>query len=136
MPGKRGQSLEERAEARFRDAAGAVFRRLRNERGWSLREFGERVGVAHTSLYAVERCETIPGIHTLAAVAHACDLTLPAMLALINDELIHDYPASTRDHSLAAVVEAAATLTDAQRRDLLGFIGYLRFRDGTDSSRE
>lgn len=129
MTARRGQTIEEQAEARFRDAAGAVFRRLRAEHGWSLREFGERVGIAHTSLYAVERNDAIPSIATLARVAEACDLTLPAMLSLITDELVRDHPASSRDASLASVVEAAARLTDAQRRELAGFADYLRYRD-------
>lgn len=129
MTARRGQTIEERAEARFRDAAGVVFSRLRSDRGWSLREFGERVGLAHTSLYAVERNEAIPSISTLALVAEACDLSLPAILSLIVDELARDHPASSRDASLASVVEAAATLTDGQRRELAGFAEYLRYRD-------
>lgn len=129
MTARRGQTVEERAEARFRDAAGAVFRRLRSDRGWSLREFGVRAGIAHTSLYAVERNEAIPSVSTLAAVAEACDLSLPALLSLIVDELTRDHPASSRDASLASVVEAAAGLSDAQRRELAGFADYLRYRD-------
>ncbi|HMM42817.1 MAG TPA: helix-turn-helix transcriptional regulator [Thermomicrobiales bacterium] len=129
MMARRGQTIEELAEARFRDAAGVVFRRLRADRGWSLREFAERVGLAHTSLYAVERNEAIPSISTLAAVAEACDLSLPAILSLIVDELARDHPASNRDASLASVVEAAASLTDGQRRELASFAEYLRYRD-------
>lgn len=129
MTVRRGQTSEQRAEARFRDAAGTVFRRLRSDRGWSLREFADRVGIAHTSLYAVERTAAIPSISTLAAVAEACDLSLPAILSLIIDELARDHPSSSRDGSLASVVEAAAGLTDVQRQELAGFIDYLRFRD-------
>ncbi|MEI2618462.1 MAG: helix-turn-helix transcriptional regulator [Thermomicrobiales bacterium] len=132
MTARRGQTVEERAEARYRDAAGVVFRRLRADRGWSLREFGERVGIAHTSLYAVERNDAIPSVSTLAAVAEACDLTLPAILSLIIDELSRDHPASNRDHALASVVESAARLTDAQRRELAGFADYLQYRDRAD----
>lgn len=126
---RRGEAIGDAAEARFKSAAGAVFRQLRSDHGWSLREFAERVGIAHTSLYAVERNETVPSIGTLASVAAACDLTLPAMLSLIIDELVRDHPTSMRDASLATLIENAADLTDAQRRELAGFADYLRYRD-------
>lgn len=111
-------------EAAYRSAASEVFRRLRTERNWSFRDFGERVGVAHTSLYAVERRETTPAIDTLAAVAAACDLTLPALLTLIVDEM-----SGSGDASAAAILQAAATLDGVQRAELLRFIEWVRFRD-------
>ncbi|MCO5177827.1 MAG: helix-turn-helix domain-containing protein [Thermomicrobiales bacterium] len=129
MSARRGEAVGDLAEARFKAAAGAVFRQLRSDHGWSLREFAERVGIAHTSLYAVERNETVPSIGTLASVAAACDLTLPAMLSLIIDALLRDHPTSMRDASLAALMENAADLTDAQRRELAGFADFLRYRD-------
>ena len=111
-------------EASYRAAAGEVFRRLRTERNWSYREFGERVGVAHTSLYAVERNETTPAIDTLASVAAACDLTLPALLTLIIDQM-----SGTTDGSVSSILQAAAGLSDAQRAELLRFVEWVRFRD-------
>lgn len=111
-------------EAAYRDAAGEVFRRLRTERNWSFRDFGERVGVAHTSLYAVERRETTPAIDTLASVAAACDLTLPALLTLIIDEMTQ--AGST---TVAAILHASAALNDDQRTEVLRFVEWLRFRD-------
>jgi transcriptional regulator with XRE-family HTH domain len=111
-------------EANYRAAAGEVFRRLRTERNWSYREFGERVGVAHTSLYTVERHETTPAIDTLASVAAACDLTLPALLTLIVDQM-----SGTTDSSVASLLQAAASLDDAQRGEVLRFIEWMRFRD-------
>jgi transcriptional regulator with XRE-family HTH domain len=112
-------------EAAYREAAGAVFHRLRSERNWSFRDFGERVGVAHTSLYAVERRETTPAIDTLAAVATACDLTLPALLTLIIDEMT-----GAGDSSAAAVLQATAALDGKQRAEVLRFVEWVRFRDG------
>src|SRR5688500_689590 len=97
-------------EAAYRAAAAEVFHRLRTERNWSFRDFGERVGVAHTSLYAVERRETTPAIDTLAAVAAACDLTLPALLTLIIDAMT-----GTGEASAAAVLQATASLNNDQR---------------------
>ena len=111
-------------EAAYRAAAGAVFHRLRTEREWSYRDFGERVGVAHTSLYAVERRETTPAIETLAAVATACELTLPALLTLIIDAMTE-----TGDSSAAAILQASASLNDDQRREVLRFVEWVRFRE-------
>lgn len=113
-------------EAAYRSAAGEVFRRLRTERNWSFRDFGERVGVAHTSLYAVERRETTPAIDTLAAVAVACDLTLPALLTLIIDEMT-----GSGDASVAAILKAAASLDDTQRAEVLRFVEWIRWRDAS-----
>ncbi len=111
-------------EAAYRMAAGEVFHRLRTERNWSFRDFGERVGVAHTSLYAVERRETTPAIDTLAAVAAACDLTLPALLTLIIDQMT-----ASGDASTSAILQASASLTDTQRAEVLRFVEWLKFRD-------
>ena len=111
------------AEEQYRAAAGAVFRRLRGDA--SLRDFAERVGVAHTSLYAVERGEASPTIDTLARVAHAADLSLTAMLALILDEMTGVSPAG----SLSGVLEAAAGLSEAQRAEVVAFSEWLGFRD-------
>lgn len=111
-------------EAAYRAAAGEVFHRLRTEREWSFRDFGERVGVAHTSLYAVERRETTPAIETLAAVAAACELTLPALLTLIIDTM-----SDAGDTSAAAILQASASLNDDQRAEVLRFVEWVRFRD-------
>ena len=111
-------------EAAYRAAAGLVFHRLRTERNWSFRDFGERVGVAHTSLYAVERRETTPAIDTLAAVATACDLTLPALLTLIIDQMT-----GTGDASASAILQAAASLNDNQRAEVLRFVEWVKFLD-------
>jgi len=111
-------------EATYREAAGAVFHQLRTERNWSFREFGERVGVAHTSLYAVERRETTPAVDTLASVAAACDLTLPALLTLIVDRMT-----GAGDGSASSILQASASLTDDQRSELLKYVEWMRFRD-------
>jgi transcriptional regulator with XRE-family HTH domain len=113
------------SEQQFRVATSAVLRRVRSDNGWSFREFGERVGVAHTSLYAAERAEATSSIDTLGRIARAVGLTFPALLALILDELTHD----DGGVSLASVTEAAGTLTDRQRAELLAYADFLRFRD-------
>src|SRR5205823_6307401 len=75
------------AEDWYRTAAGVVLRRLRERRGWSFRDFGEQVNAAHTTLYAIERGDATPGIEVLERIAEACALSLPALLALIVDEM-------------------------------------------------
>lgn len=114
-------------EARYRAAAGAVVRRLRTDAGGSLREFAEQVGVAHTSLHAVERGDTTPTVDTLARIGESRGLELPAMLALIVDA-IDDEPAGD-EGSLSRLLSAAAALTAEQVNEVLGFIDFITFRD-------
>ena len=117
------------AEVRYRAAAGAVFRRLREERHWSLRDFGERVHAAHTTLYAVERGETTPGIDVLDRVAAAVELDLSALLSLIIDQLQNQQDRS--GDTLPELVLALARLTDQQRAEAIRFIEFLSYRDSS-----
>lgn len=125
-----GQAMN--AEDRYRAAAGAVFKHLREGRGWSLRDFGEHVGAAHTSLYAVERGETTPGIDVLDRVATAFGMDLEALLALIIDQL--DDGRETSGESLSDLVLAFRRLTSRQRSDALTYMAFLRYRDRDDRS--
>lgn len=118
------------AEDRYRTAAGAVFRRLREQRGWSLRDFGEHAGAAHTSLYAVERGETTPGIDVLDRVAVAFGVDLTALLSLIIDQL--DHQRDSAGGSLPELVLAFSRLNSQQRGEALTFIEYLQHRDRED----
>jgi transcriptional regulator with XRE-family HTH domain len=111
------------AEEQYRAAAGGVFRRLRGDA--SLRDFADRVGVAHTSIYAVERGDATPSLDTLVRVAQTADLSLAALLALILDEMRGPSP----DGSLNGVLEASAGLSAAQRAEVQRFIEWLRWRD-------
>ncbi|RIK45578.1 MAG: hypothetical protein DCC58_05945 [Chloroflexi bacterium] len=120
-------SVSSSAEERYRAAAGAVLRRLRTERGWSLRDMAEHAGAAHTTIYAIERAEAVPGIDILERVALACDLDLPAILRLIVDEL--GQPAAGPSPTLSDALTALAELTPSQRSEALSFIAYLRYRD-------
>lgn len=115
------------AEDRYRAAAGAVFKRLREKQQWSLRDFGEQVGAAHTTLYAVERGETTPGIDVLDRVAAAIGLDLVALLAMILDQLRTDE--GSPGDSLPSLMYEFAELTQPQRAEALNFIRYLRYRD-------
>jgi transcriptional regulator with XRE-family HTH domain len=54
-------------------APGDVLRRLRTQRGWSLREVGERSGLSASFLGAVERGETDIALERLARLASVFD---------------------------------------------------------------
>ena len=114
------------AEDRYRIAAGAVFKALRSQKGWSLRDFGEHVGAAHTTLYAVERGETTPGIDVMDRVATAFGLDLPALLSLIVDQLHQQQPSGSG--SLAELISAFTRLAPEQRSEAVRYIEYLQYR--------
>lgn len=114
---------ESHYEAAYRRAAGAVFRRLREERAWSLRAFGEQTATSHTTLFAVEQGRATPGIEVLGRVADAANLDLPTLLLLIADEL------APEPGSLAQLLGQITALTADQRRELGSFLSFLQFRD-------
>jgi transcriptional regulator with XRE-family HTH domain len=119
----RVSEAESRYESDYRRAAGAVFRRLREERGWSLRAFGEQTHTSHTTLFAVEQGRATPGIEVLGRVAEAMELDLPTLLLLIVDEL------SFAPGSLADLMARINTLSAEQRAELDTYIQFVRFRD-------
>lgn len=100
-----------------------MFGRLRAERGWSLRDFAERAGAAHTSLYAVERGEATPGIDMLGRVAGAVGIDLTGMLLLIVEEL------DPEPGGFGEALKALQSLSPAQQREVLRFIDFLQYRD-------
>jgi transcriptional regulator with XRE-family HTH domain len=111
-------------EDRYRKAAGKVFAHLRNEQGWSLREFAERVGsVAHTSLYAVERGESTPSIDVLGRVAACFGMDLSDILLLIIDNLDPE-PAG-----LSHLFRSYRTMPPDRRAEIEMFIEFLDYRD-------
>jgi transcriptional regulator with XRE-family HTH domain len=111
-------------EDRYRKAAGEVFGRLRNEQGWSLREFAERVGdVAHTSLYAVERGESTPSIDVLGRVAACFGMDLSGILLLIIDNLDPE-PAQ-----LSSLFNRYRKMTVGQQAEVGTFIDFIAYRD-------
>ena len=111
-------------EDRYRKAVGEVFARLRNDQRWSLREFAERVGgVAHTSLYAVERGESTPSIDVLGRVAACFGMDLSDILLLIIDRLDPE-PAG-----LSSLFNRYRAMTPERRAEIEKFIAFLEFRD-------
>lgn len=116
------------AEDSYRRAAGEVFRALRVQNDWSLREFASHVGAAHTTLYAVERGTTTPGVDLLERVATAVDLDLPAILGMIIAELRRDE--HLEPNGLSEMIGQLAELTPAQRTEALSFITYLQWKTG------
>ena len=113
-------------EDHYRQAVGRVFGRLRAERGWSLRDFAERAGTAHTSIYAVERGEATPGIDVLGRVAATVGLDLTGILLLIVEEL------DLEPGGLSETLKAFQALTPAQQREVQRFIEFVQYRDRQD----
>lgn len=125
---------------RFRQAAAVVFRRLRSEGGWSYREFSERVGIAHTSLHAVERADQTPSIETLSLVAQACGVSFLDVLSSITAQVVVEIEAERTSPSASAADAAPAAmridllrtvlaLSTAQQAELLRFASWLTWRD-------
>ncbi|MBI4412283.1 MAG: helix-turn-helix transcriptional regulator [Deltaproteobacteria bacterium] len=52
---------------------GQKIRRLRESRGKTLQEFGDRVGIDAKLLALIEKNEVYPPVATLLNIAHACD---------------------------------------------------------------
>lgn len=116
---------EIRAEDRYRAACGRIFHSLRTQRNWSLREFGEHAGAAHTTLYAIERGDAVPGIDILDRAAVACGLDLATLMRLIIDQL-DPIPNQT---PLVELLRSLEELSPDQRREVLSYAGYLEYRD-------
>ena len=111
-------------EARYRRAAGKVFLSLRSEQNWSLREFADRVGgVAHTSLYAVERGESTPSIDVLGRVAACFGMDLGAILLMIIDQL------DPEPSDLDSLFRRYRTLSTNQRADLAAYIEFMKYKE-------
>jgi transcriptional regulator with XRE-family HTH domain len=116
----------------YRTAAGIVVGRIRRNHGWSLRDFASRVGVTHTSLYAIERAETAASIDTLARVGVVEGLDLPGMLSLVIDEMLRIDGGDTTTTTLSDLLPEVMSLDASQRAELLRFIEFQRFRDRQD----
>lgn len=121
----------------FRRAAAVVFRQLRTERGWSYREFGERVGIAHTSLHAVERADQTPSIETLSLLAQASSVSFLDLLSRIIAEVHRlaaaDASAETDANHAAMLrfelLRAAQTLQPEQQEELTRYAAWIAWRD-------
>jgi XRE family transcriptional regulator, fatty acid utilization regulator len=49
---------------------GEIFRRLRVERGWTIRACAERVGITASHLGIIESGRNLPGIHVILLFGH------------------------------------------------------------------
>ncbi|MFW6075219.1 MAG: helix-turn-helix domain-containing protein [Chloroflexota bacterium] len=120
MPSR--NTRNESYEAAYRHAAGRVLHRIRSERGWSYREFGEKAGTSHTNLYAIERGEATPGIDVLGRVAAAAGLDLATILHLIADE-VDETPGL-----IAQALGELQSLGPEERDEAIHFMQYLAYR--------
>jgi transcriptional regulator with XRE-family HTH domain len=61
---------------------GARVRRLREAKGWSLRDLAQRTGVSAPMLSQVERAETSPTLQVASKIASGLELSLSQLLRL------------------------------------------------------
>lgn len=84
---KRGgtpKTLHHRETARFQRAAALLARRLRElrtERGWSIEETAERIGVEPAHVRRIESGAANPSLAVLVSIAHAFGMPLSELLA-------------------------------------------------------
>jgi transcriptional regulator with XRE-family HTH domain len=71
----------------LREVIGNVFRRLRNERGITLRELAERAQVSVPYLSEIERGRKEPSSEILAAICRALELELTDLLNEVQFDL-------------------------------------------------
>jgi len=71
----------------LREVIGNVFRRLRRERGITLRELAERAQVSVPYLSEIERGRKEPSSEILAAICRALDLELTDLLTEVQFDL-------------------------------------------------
>lgn len=68
------------SDARLAKAVGARVRALRMERGWTLRELGDRSHMGRPNIGRVEAGRHVPSLQLLADVAGALGVTLSELL--------------------------------------------------------
>ena len=78
---------EEDPDVLLRQVIGNVFRRLRRERGITLRELAEQAQVSVPYLSEIERGRKEPSSEILAAICRALDLELADLLAEVQFDL-------------------------------------------------
>ena len=65
---------------------GNVIQRMRNERGWSVNDFGKATGMHPDYLRLLERGLNVPSLNTILTIAEAFDVPAGTLLAPIEEE--------------------------------------------------
>lgn len=64
-------------------ALGHEIARLRHAAGWSIDRLADATGLARRTIINVEAGTQVPKIDTLHAIAHALDIPLPELVAVV-----------------------------------------------------
>ena len=93
--------------------------RMRNERGWSQTELGERVGVHIAHLSRLENGKSQPSVDMLWKIAKAFGVSMDYFMDEHADEAV---PISIKDKSLVERVELMEQLEDGDRQTIINVI--------------
>ena len=115
----------------LRQVIGNVFRRLRRERGITLRELAELAQVSVPYLSEIERGRKEPSSEILAAICRALDLELTDLLA----EVQFDLATAVRSTLPVRLQTAAIRVQQAPQRDHIVPARVLRLRPGVRPGR-
>lgn len=74
---------------------GETIRRLRKERGFSLKDVAAKAGISNNALSAIEKDKSMPTIKTFYAICNA--IGLPRYLVLAECVTIDDVPPEKRE---------------------------------------
>lgn len=74
---------------------GETIRRLRKERGFSLKEVAEKAGISNNALSAIEKDKSMPTVKTFDAICEA--IGCPRYLVLAECVTIDDVPPEKRE---------------------------------------
>jgi transcriptional regulator with XRE-family HTH domain len=85
MPARR---LTRRKNAKFCRLFGERIRKLRKQKRWTLEELADRAGMHVTYLSGLERGRRNPTLNVIGHLAHALEVTLPAMFKDIRIEQV------------------------------------------------
>jgi len=85
----------------------AYLRRLRQERGWSLREASLRLGISHQHINILEKGQAVPKVETLMAVAHGYGVPVEELVAVMEER---SSALETSDAALVRVPEIGGSI--------------------------
>ncbi len=103
---------------------GERIRKLREDKGWSLRTLATKVDVNYKTIYRIERDETSTTVDILSRIAKALDATICAILG--EDENTTIVPVDFRTLTISDVVKTLEEITrqplDAKDKTMLRHI--------------
>ena len=121
----------------YRAAVGQIARRLRVERGWTLRDLSARSGVSVPYLSEIERGRKEPSGAILIQLARVFELPLPDLLSRVAADLerraaLPPSPDPVREPLHRALDE----LSDAETAEVAAFVAFLRWRRSRQAAAE